>query len=134
MEGDHLWSTAGFCFGSHFVKQMCDMFLFLHEAHFTGYTDDNTSFVVGDNIPDVTSALEEIGDKLLIWFSDNQIKSNTDKCHLLTNMQDQNFPKIGKFNTRNSFSEKLLLLIAIKTQQPHRRYLKKSNKKVECPL
>ena len=44
----------------------------------------------------------------LIWFSDNQIKLNTDKCHLLLNMQDQNFLKIGNFNIKNSFSEKLL--------------------------
>ena len=48
-------------------------------------------FVVGDNIPDVISALEEIGDKLLIWFSDNQMKLNTDKCHLLLNTQTRTF-------------------------------------------
>ena len=66
---------------------ICDMFLFLHEAQFTGYADDNTPFVVRDNIPDVISALEEIGEKLLIWFSDNQMKLNTDKCHLLFNTQ-----------------------------------------------
>ena len=33
---------------------LCDMFLFLHEAQFTGYADDNTPFMVRDNIPDVT--------------------------------------------------------------------------------
>ena len=84
------------------------MFLFLHEAQFAGYADDNTPFVVIDNIPDVISALEEIGEKLLIWFSDNKLMLNTDKCHLLLNTQDQNFLKIGNFNIKNSFSEKLL--------------------------
>ena len=84
------------------------MFLFLHEVQFTGYADDNTPFVVRDNIRDVISALEEIGEKLLIWFSDNKMKLNTDKCHLLLNTQDQNFLKIGNFNIKNSFSEKLL--------------------------
>ena len=87
---------------------ICDMFLVLHEAQFTGYAHDNTLFVVKDNIPDVISALEEIGEKLLIWFSDNRMKLNTDKCHLLLNMQDQNFLKIGNFNINNFFSEKLL--------------------------
>ena len=77
-------------------------FCFLHEAQFTGYADDSTPFVVRDNIPDVISALEETGEKLLIWFSDNQMKLNTDKCHLLLNT------KIGNFNIKNSFSEKLL--------------------------
>ena len=45
------------------------MFLFLHEAQFIGYADDNTLFVVRDNIPGVIAALEEIGEKILIWFS-----------------------------------------------------------------
>ena len=85
------------------------MFLFLHEAKFTGHADDHTPFVVRDNIPDVLEdALEEVDEKLLIWFSDNQIKLNTDKCHLLLNTQDQNFLKIGNFNIKNYFSEKLL--------------------------
>ena len=54
------------------------------------------------------SALEEIGEKLLIWLSDNQMKLNTDKCNLLLNTQDQTFLKIGNFNIKNSFSKKLL--------------------------
>ena len=64
--------------------------------------------MVRDNIRDLISALEEIGEKLLIWFSDDKMKLNTDKCHLLLNRQDQNFLKIGNFNIKNSFSEKLL--------------------------
>ena len=84
------------------------MFLFLHEAQFTGHADDKTPFVVRDNKPDVISALEEIGEKLLTWFSDNQMKLNTNKRHLLLNTQDQNFLKIGYFNIKNSFSGKLL--------------------------
>ena len=64
------------------------MFLFLHETQFTGYADDITLSVVRDNVPDIISALEEIGEKLLIWLSDNQLKLNTDKCHLLLNTQD----------------------------------------------
>ena len=46
---------------------------------------DNTPFLVRDNIPDVISALEEIGEKLLIWFSDKQMKLSTNKFHLLMN-------------------------------------------------
>ena len=39
---------------------MCDMFLILNTTCFTGYADDNTSFVVRDNIADVIRALEKI--------------------------------------------------------------------------
>ena len=90
---------------------MCEIFLFLHEAQSSGYADDNTPFVVRDNISDVIADLKEIGTKLLIWFSDNQMKLNADKCHLLMNTKDQNFLKIGNFNIKNSCSEKLLGII-----------------------
>ena len=33
---------------------MCNMFLFLHEAQFTGHADDNTPLAVRDNIPNVS--------------------------------------------------------------------------------
>ena len=89
------------CFGSHFVQQRCDMFLFLHEVQFTGYADRNAPFVVRRNIPDAISVLEEIGEK--IWFSDNEMKLNTDKCRLLMNTKDKNLLKIVSFNTKKKF-------------------------------
>ena len=54
-----------------FIIFMCDMFLILKATYFTGYADDNTPFVVRDNIADVIKALEEIGENLLNWFSNN---------------------------------------------------------------
>ena len=66
------------------------MFLTLNTTYVTGYADDNTSFVVRDNIADVIKALEEIGENLLNWFSNNEMKLNTDKCHLLLNSQEPN--------------------------------------------
>ena len=84
------------------------MFLFLHELQSTGYAYDSTPFVIRDNIPDVFSASEEIDEELLIWFSDNQIKLNTDKWHLLMNTLDQNFLKIWNIDIKNYFTEKLL--------------------------
>ena len=87
---------------------MCDMLLISKATYFTGYADDNTSFVVRDNIADVIKALEEIGENLLNWFSNNEMKLNTDKCHLLLNSQEPNTLKIGDLHINNSLSEKLL--------------------------
>ena len=67
---------------------MCDMFLILKGTYFTGYADDNTPFVVRDNIVDVIKALEEIGESLVNWFSNNEMKLNTDKCHLLLHINN----------------------------------------------
>ena len=87
---------------------MCDMFLILKGTYFTGYADDNTPFVVRDNIANVIKALEEIGESLVNWFSNNEMKLNTDKCHLLLNSQEPNTLKIGDLHINNSLSEKIL--------------------------
>ena len=87
---------------------MCDMFLISEGTCFTGYADDNTPFVVRDNITDVIKALEEIGESLANWFSNNEIKLNTDQCHLILNSQEPNTLKIGDLHINNSLSEKLL--------------------------
>ena len=74
---------------------MCDMFLILKATYFTGYVDDNTPFVVRDNIADIIKSLEEIGEDLLNWFLNNEMKLNTDKCRLLLNIPEPNTLKIG---------------------------------------
>ena len=58
---------------------MCDMFLILNTTYFSGYADGNSPFVVRDNIADVIKALEKIGENILNWFLNNEIKLNTDK-------------------------------------------------------
>ena len=89
---------------------MCDMFLILKTTSFTGYADDNTPFVVRENTTNVIKALEDIGENLIKWFSDNQMKLNTDKCHVLLNSQGPNRIKIGTFCIKNSSCEKMLAI------------------------
>ena len=87
---------------------MCDMFLILKGTYFTGYADDNTPFAVRDNTTDIKKALKEIGENLLSWLLNNEMKLNTDKCRLLLNSQEPNTLKIGDLHINNSLSEKLL--------------------------
>ena len=87
---------------------MCDMFLILKGTYFTGYADDNTPFVVRDNITNVIKAFGEIEETLVNWFSNNEMKLNTNKYHLLLNSQEPNTLKIGDLHINNSLSEKLL--------------------------
>ena len=87
---------------------MCGIFLIIKATYFTGYADDKTPFVVRDNIADVTRALQEIGENLLNWFLNNEMKLNIDKCHLLLNSQEPNTLKIGDLHINNSLSEKLI--------------------------
>ena len=69
--------------------------------------DCKAPFVFRNNTKDVISALEKLWEKLLTWFSDNEMKTNADKCHLLLNPQENNVVKIGNFN-KKSLSDKLV--------------------------
>ena len=56
---------------------MCDMFQILNTTYFTGYADNDAPFVIRDSITDHTKAVEEIGENLENWFSNNEMKLNT---------------------------------------------------------
>ena len=62
---------------------LSDLFLVLKETDFACYVDDNTIYDIGDSINDVIASLQDSSEKLFQWFSDNQLKGNTDKCHLI---------------------------------------------------
>ena len=87
---------------------MGDMFLILNKTYFTGFADDNTPFMVWDNMVDVIKTLEEIGENLLNWLSINEMNLNTYKCQLLLNSQESNTLKVGDLDINNSLSQKLL--------------------------
>ena len=47
------------------------------------YADDNTRYTTGNSIEEVIQKLENTMKTLFQWFSDNQMKANTDKCNFL---------------------------------------------------
>ena len=83
-----------------------DMFLILKTVYFTGCVD--TPFAVADDIEDRIQYFEKVGENLLIWFSNNQMKLNSDKCHLILNTKEQTTLKRGNLYIKNAFSKKLL--------------------------
>ena len=87
---------------------MCGIFLILKATYFTGYAADNTPFMIRDNISDVKKALEEIGENPVNWFSNNDLKLNITKCHLLVNSQEPTGLSINDLHINNSLSEELL--------------------------
>ena len=56
----------------------------------------------------VIESLEKNIDKLFHWFSDNFLKANPDKCHLLINTDENVALKIKNETITNSSNEKLL--------------------------
>ena len=58
-------------------------FFIVKYVNFACYADDNTIYQSGRNVDDVINDLQLSAENLFPWFSDNQMKGNTDKCHLI---------------------------------------------------
>ena len=87
---------------------LIDLFFIIEDTNIASYIDDNTPYVSAGNIDRVIESLEEASETLFNWFSDNLMKINTDKCHLLVSTNNTVKMKIGNFDITNSKSEKLI--------------------------
>ena len=86
----------------------CDLFLIMKETSFASYADDNTPYVTAENLDEVIKSLEKDSIKLFQWFSDNQMKANYNKCHLLVSGKNNVTMNASGFKIKNSECEKLL--------------------------
>ena len=82
---------------------------------------------------DVIKALEEMGEILVNRFSNNEMKLNTNKCHLLLNSQESNTLKIGDLHINDSLREKLLA-ITLDCKLKFNKYIKDICRKVSQKL
>ena len=55
---------------------LSDLFLVISDTDFSSYTNDNAIYDSGNSIDDVISSSQESAEKLLEWFSHNQMKGN----------------------------------------------------------
>ena len=87
---------------------LCDLFFIMNETDFASYADDNTPYVVGNNIEDVIIKLQNASLTLFQWFYDNQMKANPDKCHFICSTDDKVNITVENQKMCNSPCEKLL--------------------------
>ena len=87
---------------------LCDLFLFVEEADIMSYADDNTPYVCSENIDVTLEKLEEVGKVLFEWFSNNFLKANADKCHLILSTDEPFSINIDNEVIKNSNNKKLL--------------------------
>ena len=59
---------------------LADLFFILNDVDIASYADDNTPYVIADDISGVITSLEQTSKTLFEWFENNLLKSNTDKC------------------------------------------------------
>ena len=69
---------------------LCDLFLFVEQADIMSYADDNTPYVYvcSENVDVTLEKLEEVGKVLFELFSNNFLKVNADKFHLILNTDE----------------------------------------------
>ena len=61
----------------------------MNDVESASYANDNMPYAVRTNIDEVIVALEDIYKQLFQWFSNNQMKANLDKCHLICSTDDR---------------------------------------------
>ena len=107
----------------------------MQNVDFASYADDNTIYDAGDSIDEVVFSLQESSKKLFKWFTDNQMKTNENKCHLIVSTNELTEIQIGDFSIKNSVNE-TLLGVSIDSKlnfDSHVNHLcNKTNKKLEA--
>ena len=62
---------------------MNDIFYFIDESQLANYADDNTAYLAKVGIFPFLHALKSETEIVLNWFKMNEMKSNSEKCHLI---------------------------------------------------
>ena len=88
---------------------LSDLFLFTENSEIANYTDDDSPYVCKKDMKEVTRQLEEDSKTLLNWVSNNMLKANPDKFHLLVNGDNTNISvNADGYQIVNSHKEILL--------------------------
>ena len=67
-----------------------DIYFEQKDVKFAAYADDNTPYFCDKNLEVILSKLQIYTLKLLEWFSNNYVKMNSDKCHLILSSNEKN--------------------------------------------
>jgi len=87
-----------------------DLFFMLKEIEVCNFADDTTPFVCDQELFVVIEKLEKHANLAIVWFENNFMKLNTDKCHLLVSGHkfEHVFLKVGEDTIWESDKVKLL--------------------------
>ena len=74
---------------------LSDLFLIVDDVDIANYADDNNIFKEHENNDDLITSLQDAAAKFFKCFSENQMKENTDKCHILLSKGESSEIHIG---------------------------------------
>ena len=75
-----------------------DLFFFLKDVDICNFADDTTTYISDESLGNILKSLEKNSVLAILWFENNYIKLNTDKCHLIVSgyKNEQVWANIGK--------------------------------------
>ena len=85
-----------------------DIFFFVKDSNITNYADDNTPYAAEDSVEKLLETFERETNILLEWLKVNEMKSNTDKFHLIIVNNQDNDIKMGNDIITSKTTVKLL--------------------------
>ena len=116
-----------------------DLFLFLEETEVCNYVDDTAIYTYGPNVENVVPKVEKdaLAISELLWFANNHMKLNEDKCHLMIfgGKSNEVSVQIGEANVKESKEEKVLGVIFDQTlsfEQHVKTLCKKASQKLHA--
>ena len=118
-----------------FTIFLCDLFQFFPDVDIANYADDNIPHSSNINLNKVLHDEEKTSNALFKLLTDNLLKANAEKSHLLTNSAQEIQVDIGEIAISNSKCEKLLGIHFDNklTFEPHVKSLcKKSSQKLNA--
>ena len=65
------------------------MLFTVNDIDIASYADDDTPYMIADNVDDLITSLEQASDSFFEWFKNNRLRSNADKYHLLVSTNDR---------------------------------------------
>ena len=65
------------------------MLFTVSDIDIASYADDNTHYMIAENVDDLITSLEQASDSFFEWFKNNRLRSNADKYHLLVSANDR---------------------------------------------
>ena len=85
------------------------IFYFVNEDTVANFADDNTPYTIQNNIETLLNNLQSDSHTLLMWFDNNFLKLNADKCKLLvTKHEDEVSITLDKEVIKGNKTVKLL--------------------------
>ena len=87
---------------------ICNIFSILSNMEFTNYAHGTAPYVIGDGSKEVIGYFKKAWSDLVSWFAINQMKSNSNKYHLIASCDNEMSICVNTYNLTNNQCEKLL--------------------------